>query len=101
MPDRYRIIYTLRAASHLKDIFDYIEHDSPQNARKMIKRLLSAIESLDFLPRRYKVIKNVPELGGEIRSMPVPPYLIRYHVDDTNLAVTIVSVRHGARRPGI
>jgi len=31
--------------------------------------------------------------------MPVPPFLVRYHVDEARQLVTILSVRHGARRP--
>jgi plasmid stabilization system protein ParE len=32
-------------------------------------------------------------------SMPVRHYLIRYHVDDSQRVVTILTIRHGARRP--
>jgi toxin ParE1/3/4 len=101
MPQTYRIIYTRRAADELTAIFTYIEHDSPRNAARLIERLLSSIESVDLFPHRHKVVKNADELGEEVRSMPVRPYLIRYHIDDKNSAVTILSVRHGARQPDL
>ena len=101
MPASYRIRFTVNAAGQLEEIFDYIRRDSPQNAARMIQRLLDAIDSLDLFPHRYKVLEDIETFGEEVRSMPVPPYLVRYHIDDARLAVTVVSVRHGARRPGL
>ena len=98
MPARYRIRMTLRAAADLQGIFDYIEQDSPQNAARMITRLLDAIDSLEILPHRYKAVSAPEDLGEEVRSMPVRPYRIRYHVNESTQAVTILSVRHGARQ---
>ena len=97
MHPTYRVNLTLRAADHLEEIYRYIEQDSPTNAATMIGRLLDAIDALDILPHRYKVVANPNAVGTEVRSMPVGTYLVRYHVDDTHRIVTILSVRHGAR----
>lgn len=99
MPDTYRVIYTRQAANQLEDVFEYIANDSPQNAAGMIRRLLEAIESLHALPHRYPLIEKNAALAGPIRSMPVRPYLVRYLIDESKATVTIVSIRHGARRP--
>jgi addiction module RelE/StbE family toxin len=88
----------MRAAADLEEIFEYVEKDSPENAARLIRRLLTAIDSLQFMPNRNKPIKGAAALGEQIRSMPVRPYLIRYHVKDSTRVVTILSVRHGARR---
>ena len=101
MPETYRIRYTLRAADHLREIFDYIERDSPRNATRMIERLLIAIDSLDTMPHRYNVVKNTAQLGEDVRSMLIRPYFIRYHVDERERVVTILSVCHSAREPGL
>ncbi len=101
MPETYRIRYTLRAADHLREIFDYIERDSPRNATRMIERLLNAIDSLDTMPHRYNVVNNSEQLGEDVRSMSIRPYLIRYHVDERERVVTILSARHAARRPDL
>jgi plasmid stabilization system protein ParE len=85
----------------LQEIFEYIERDSPQNASRMIRRIVESIDALEQFPHRYKVLEDIETFGVEVRSMPVPPYLIRYHVDEPNLTVTVLSVRHGARRPGL
>jgi toxin ParE1/3/4 len=98
MPESYRIHFTTKAAADLEGIFDYVEKDSPQNATRLIQRLLDAIGSLKILPHRNRIVKDTEVLGECIRSMPVRPYLIRYHVKDSTRTVTILSVRHGARR---
>ena len=97
MPERYRVKYTERSAADLTEIFEYIQKDSPPSAARVIERLIKAIESLDFMPLRNRVVTNSDEVGIEIRSMVVRPYLIRYHVDERLRLVTILSVRHGAR----
>ena len=101
MPPTYRANLTLRAADHLEEIYRYIEQDSPTNAATMIGRVLDAIDALDILPHRYKVVATPDVVGAEVRSMPVGNYLVRYHVDDATRTVTILSVRHGARDSGI
>jgi plasmid stabilization system protein ParE len=101
MPDHYHVNYTLYSAQQLENIFDYIERDSPQNAARMIERLIQSIESLSLFPGRYGLLRNIDTLGVEIHSMPVRPYLIRYHINLSSKTVTILSIRHGARRPGL
>lgn len=97
MPPTYRVNLTARAAEHLEEIYRYIERHSPDNAARMINRLLDAIDALDTLPHRYNVVSDPGAVGEELRSMPVGNYLVRYHVNDRIRLVTIVSVRHGAR----
>jgi plasmid stabilization system protein ParE len=55
MPETYRIRITPRAVADLEGIFDYITRDSPQNATKMIRTLLEAIDGLSILPGRFNV----------------------------------------------
>jgi addiction module RelE/StbE family toxin len=97
----YRIRFTPHAAEQLQEIFDYIERDSTERASRLIGHLLAAIDALEQLPHRYKILENLDTGGVEVRSMPVPPYLVRYHVDDANQTVHVLSVRHGARRAGL
>ena len=99
MGDTYRLRITPAAAVDLKLIFDYIHRDSPQNARQIIRRILAAVDSLEILPHRYPIIDDsLRLLGEELRSMPVRPYMVRYRVDDVSQTVTVVGVRHGARK---
>jgi plasmid stabilization system protein ParE len=50
------------------------------------------------LPHRYKVHEHRKDPSLAVRSMPVPPFIVYYRVDDVRLSVRVLSVRHGARR---
>ena len=98
MSETYRIRITPRALADLEGIFDYITRDSPQNARKMIRTLLDAIDGLSILPGRFNVPRSGSVRGRQIRSMPVRPYLVRYRIDEAQKIVRILRIRHGARK---
>jgi addiction module RelE/StbE family toxin len=98
LPETYRIRITPRALADLEGIFEYIRQDSPQNAAKMIRTLLDAIDGLEILPRRFDVPRSGAVRGRQIRSMPVRPYLVRYRIEERKKIVHILRVRHGARR---
>lgn len=101
MPRQYEVRISDEAYSDLEAIFTHIREDSPQNAGRMIEHLLTAIESLDAFPGRYKVYRPGGRRGGEVHSMPVPPYVVYYRVIQGVQLVHILTVRHGARRrPG-
>jgi plasmid stabilization system protein ParE len=99
MPPAYRVILQPRAFENLDAIFDYIKHDSPQNAIAMVDRLWAAANSLDHLPHRYKVHHRSKNPAKVIRSMPEPPFVIYYNVIEQPRTVRILAIRHGARRP--
>ena len=98
MPDRYRIIILPAAADDLVAICPYIERDSPQNAALVAQRLIDAVDSLTVLPRRYKVHEHRKDRAKDVHSMPVPPFIVYYRVDETHLTVRILTIRHGSRR---
>ena len=98
MPDRYSVIILPRAADDLAGICSYIEQRSPQNAALVAQRLISAVDSLDILPRRYKVHDHRKDPAKTVHSMPVPPFLVYYRVDIRLKTVRILTVRHGSRR---
>jgi len=58
----------------------------------MARRLLGAGSALDQQPHRGRSIGK-----GRRELTTIPPYLIRYRIDGTT--ITILEVRHGARRP--
>ncbi len=97
MPRLYRVRITPRALCDLQGIFDYIAEDSPGNAAAMIERILDAIDGLEFMPYRYKVLEGAE--GKGIRSIPIRPYLVRFRVEEEPGIVHVLHVRHGARRP--
>jgi len=98
MPDQYHVILTQRARSDLHEIRDYIAKDSAHNAKNFVAELVEAIVSLQQLPHRYPIYEKRRRSAGSIRRMPLPPYLVYYIVDDQNLRVEVITVRHGMRR---
>jgi plasmid stabilization system protein ParE len=63
----------------------------------MIERIMDGIDSLAFLPTRFKVIGISKVSGVPVHSMVVRPYLVFYKVERG--AVFILEVRHGRRAP--
>lgn len=99
MPKAYQVKITVRAAKQLREIFGYIALDSPQNAAEVIRGLRDAIADLATFPHRFAVPRYGATEDVRYRSMPVPPYLVRYRIDEMRAVVTILRIRHGARRP--
>jgi toxin ParE1/3/4 len=87
-----QIIWTRRALRNLEVIRAYISQFSPLAAQRMALRLISAAQALDEQPERGR-----PLSGGRRELTTIPPYLIRYRLDGK--VVTILDVRHGARKP--
>ena len=98
MPEKYHIILSLTSASQLEDIFDSIARDSPQNAKLMIDRILTAIAGLEMFPNRYVLTDPNNLFDSPVRFLTVSPYLIFFRVRESNLSVRVLQFRHGARR---
>lgn len=101
MAQWYRILLMPRAADELVEICTFIEKDSPQNAAAVAQELLDAIDSLAQFPHRYKVHQHRHDESKTVRSMPVPPFVVYYRIDDQREIVRVLSIRHGARRQPI
>lgn len=87
-----RVTWRPRAISDLEDIIRYLEQFDPEAAHRYGVRLYDLGNSLCDFPRRGR-----PANDGTRVMTGVPLYVLRYVVDDD--AVSILSIRHGARRP--
>jgi len=97
MTGEYRIHITDRALHNLEAISNYISTDSPQNAARMVRRILDGIDDLAFMPKRFRIAGRSRKLGNVIHARVVRPYIVYYRVDDSPKYVFITEVRHGAR----
>jgi plasmid stabilization system protein ParE len=70
----------------------YIGQFSPLAAQRMALRLKAAGDSLGDQPERGRQAAN-----GLREITAIHPYIIRYQI--TSAAISIVRIRHGARRP--
>ncbi|MFK7788533.1 MAG: type II toxin-antitoxin system RelE/ParE family toxin [Phycisphaeraceae bacterium] len=81
------------ATAELDEIWEYISQDSPQNASRVVVRLVQAARDLGDYPRSGHV---VPEFRrDEIREYPAWPFRLVYAVLPEE--VVVLSIVHGAQ----
>lgn len=98
MPLGYHLIMSPQAAADLQAIHEYISLDSPQNAARVVGRILDAIDKLEIVPHRTMVERQSRKIKHPVRSLPIKPYIVYFRVIDERQEVRILTVRHGARR---
>jgi plasmid stabilization system protein ParE len=87
------VIWTDEAINDLRQIKEYIERDSPENAQRFCRELLRAPDRLKKFPRSGEV---VPEFGREaLRQVLCGDYRLLYEVAQG--ACYIRAVIHGRR----
>ena len=98
MPPVFHLILSPEATANLQEIHEHIRISSPQNAARMVDRILNVIEKLGDFPHRNVVEYQSKKLKHPVRSIVVKPYLIFFRVIESQQVVRILSVRHAARR---
>lgn len=89
-----KVIWTEKAAAHLKAIHDYIAEDSAVYALRFIKALVNATTKLEAFPAAGR---SVPEFEGtsmNLREVIYQGYRIIYRLTPTQDA-EIITVAHG------
>jgi toxin ParE1/3/4 len=94
----YRLIITPGALKDLEQIHAYISTDSPQNASRMIQRIMDSLGSLERFPNRSVVPHQSSRIRNPVRSLSVQSYMIFYRVIEKQMTVRILTIRHAARR---
>jgi toxin ParE1/3/4 len=87
-----KIIVSDRADNDLMQIFSFLDQHSSQAAESIATEMDQCIGNLSFFPLSGSPRAN---LGRDVRSIIVPPYLIIYAVRRDH--VTILRVLHGSR----
>lgn len=88
-----RVVWTRRARSDLRSIFDYIARDAPRTASTFTRRLMHSVR---ILRRSLLVGAVVPELfRADVREHVRGNYRVIYEVRSTQVAV--LEVHHAAR----
>ena len=98
MSATHHVILTKEALTDLEEIAAYIRQRSPQNAAAVAEKILDAVDSLAFMPDRFKRVAKSRKRGSPVHAMVVRPFLVYYRVDHPQSAVHILKVIHGARR---
>jgi plasmid stabilization system protein ParE len=98
MPDTHRVIITADALRDLNEIADCIRQHSPQNAATVAETILTAVDSLAFMPRRFRRAGTSRKHHSPVHALVVRPFIVYYRVEDNPTHVYILHVWHGHRR---
>jgi plasmid stabilization system protein ParE len=92
-PRRRRIVWSEGAVRELDEATEYVAADSPQNAARLLERVLHAADSLADLSEPGRVL---PELREPlVRELQVNPYRLIYSMGESE--VVILAVLHQRR----
>ena len=86
------LLVTEQVERDLEEIHDYIAHDKPQAARRVIQKLRRKFETLATFPELGAIYD---ELEPGLRRYPAGTYVIFYK--DVPDGIQVVRVAHGAR----
>jgi len=92
-----KLAYTLKAEEDLESITEYIANDNITNALAFIAKIKSAIETLTTSPY-IGVHCKTKGIARDCRIYVFGSYLIFYHYNEMDNAVTILRIIHGARK---
>lgn len=92
----YKIVWTERSLSNLKEIVQFIAENNPFAAERMGNTIV----------KRASLLENFPQLGAvfaglrreDVREIAAPPYRIIYQVLESQKTISILTVWHGARQ---
>lgn len=96
---KFQVEISEKADRDLRNIFLYIALDlcTPKTAEKQIKRLWTAMRSLDELPERYRRYTDEPWRSRGMRVLPIDHYVVLYIPDLEKKIVRIVRVIYRGR----
>ncbi|MBP5470469.1 MAG: type II toxin-antitoxin system RelE/ParE family toxin [Candidatus Riflebacteria bacterium] len=94
----YNIFFTDISKKELRQIYLYIKInlESPFTAKELIKRIIKAIQDLNFMPNRFPIYKKLYD-EITLRRMPIENFSVFYSVDESNQRVTIHKVIYNKR----
>jgi toxin ParE1/3/4 len=90
---RFEVVLTQDAERDLDDLLNYIAtYDSPENADRVLDRLLEVAEGLSTNPERGSVPKELRSLGiQEYRQSFFKPYRVIYRVVDEQVVIYLIA----------
>jgi plasmid stabilization system protein ParE len=94
----YRVNLTARAIRDLDNIYQYVQAEHSRQAVIWFNDLQQALQSLSSLPHRSPAIPENASLRHLLYGDKPHIYRAIYSVDDTRKTVTILTIRHGARK---
>ena len=89
----YTVLLTDDVARDLESLYDYVfEHDSPEKADHLLKKIEQAFSKLTSLPHRGTYPAELSELGNrEYRQVFFKPYRVIYRVIGKSVYIYLIS----------
>src|SRR6266481_391147 len=94
----YRVEVTTRASHDLDSIYRYIQAADSHHAATWFNDLYSTLQSLSNMPHRAPAIRENSSRRHLLYGNKPHIYRVIYSVDDARENVTILTIRHGARK---
>ena len=92
----YKVIWSTVAIEDLIAIGEYIERDSPFNAKMVVTKFYELVARYGRFPRGAVM---VPELNGDLfRHKHVYGWRVIYKIDDDDECVNILAILHSKRQ---
>lgn len=93
----YTVKTTKYAEAQLREIVSYVAFvlKERQTALRLLSKLETAMQSLDRMPNRVKLVDEEPWHSEGVRKLPVGNYVIFFWVDEKNSKVQITAVVYG------
>lgn len=92
-----KIVWSSKAKSSLKEIYQYIRKDSPQAAEKVRARIIDVVENLPNFPEKFSREEYLKDQEENFRSISVWRYKIVYELFDDKIIIT--NIFDGAQDP--
>lgn len=92
--EKYKIRFLPESSKDLNSIFDYILLDNPNNANKMLNKIMKSIKVLEDFPFANTLLDHKSLIRYNFRALIINPYIVFYRVIDED--VFIYRVLHGA-----
>jgi plasmid stabilization system protein ParE len=92
-----KVIIDNEAKAQLREAYNYISKESPQNAQKVKSKILSSIKELIGNPQRHAADKYRLNNDGSFRAYELYKYRITYHVSKERIIV--IRIRHTKMNP--
>lgn len=88
-----KVNWTFTAIEHLLAIYEYINHDSPMYAKRMVDKITRRSQQIARFPHSGRVVPEyqVPDIYEVIET----PYRIIYRINKK--AIDVLAVIHGAK----
>jgi len=93
----YTVNITDEVDAEIRKAFFYIFERSEQNAITWLRGLYAAIDTLETMPERCRVIREIDAFDQEVRNLLYHSHRVIFTVNDEALLVEVHAFRHGAQ----